>query len=194
MLRFTPRKCLLPVLVLAVCVSVLVAEAKPRRLTDMGARSPIEGMRFTPQMQDIKTNDRMQAQRVEFGQWHGSFSSIGGKRSAMSTDSRFNSQMLNFPQFERRDAGIAVDAAERQMAPLRNADQVRDIVIASHFDKMAPRTVEGRALQEMVDEMSLKDINRFQVHRNKTDDGVPVQTAGSGESPPLPPRNAIGGG
>lgn len=187
MLRFTHGKCLLPALVLAICVATLALEAKPRRLSDLGDRSNVQTMRFAPPMKDIKTHDSMQARRVEFGQWHGTFSSIGEKRSGISTSDQFASQMMNYPQVEHRSAGIAVEAGMRQMAPLRNMDQVRDIVIASHFDKMSPRTVEGRALQEMVDEMSLKDINRFQAHRNKTDVGIPVQTAGSEAAPVVDP-------
>lgn len=189
----TPGKCLLPVLLLAVGVSGPLLEGKPRRLSDLGGRSAVENVRFSAPMQDIKMNDRMQGQRVEFGQWHGAFSSIGGKRAGVSTEDRFNSQMLTFANVEHKEAGIAIEAAERQMAPLRNVNQMRDIVIAQDFNKMAPRTVEGRAMQEMVDEMSLKDINRFQVHRNKTDEGVPVQEAGSGQGPSLESRVAASG-
>lgn len=189
MLRFILEKCLLPALVLAVCASL--AEAKPRRLSDLGQRSSIENVRFAAPMQDAKMNEQMQAQRVQFGQWHGAFSSIGNKRAGVSTSDRFNSQMVSFARVERKDASIAVEAAERQMAPLRNVDQMRDIVIAQNFNKMSPRTVEGRALQEMVDEMSLRDINRFQVYRNKTDEGVPVQTVGTNEAPTIAPRRTV---
>ncbi len=33
--------------------------------------------------------------------------------------------------------------------------------------------------REMKEELSLRDLNRFQFRRNRTDDGVPVKKAGS---------------
>lgn len=189
MLLLYPKSALL----LSVAVTVLCAgllDAKPRRLSDLGNRAAVESVRFSAPSKDLQMNTNLSGQRIEFGQWHGSFSSIGGKRSGITTDNRFRNQgeMVSFPMVERQNSGIAVEASERRMAPLRNVDQIRDIVIANDFDKMAPRTVEGRALQEMVDEVSLKDINRFQVHRNKTDDGVPVQRAGSSDAPTIAPK------
>lgn len=165
-----------------------LVQAKPRRLSDLGDRSRLEEVRFNPGApQSLQMNIRMQSQRVEFGQWHGTFSTIGNKRSNVSTDERFSTTQLNYPMVERRDAAISMDISERRMAPLRNVDQVRDIVMARQFSDVELRTKEGRALQEMVDEMTLKDINRFQAHRNKTDEGVPVQQAGSSDAPVVSP-------
>ena len=35
--------------------------------------------------------------------------------------------------------------------------------------------------RDMGDELSLRDLNRYQFRRNRSDDGIPVEKAGSGD-------------
>lgn len=189
MLLLSPKSTLVAVLCCCFAGAGLL-EAKPSRLGDLGDRSALEEARFVSPMKTPELNSTLSGQRIEFGQWHGSFSSIGGKRAGVTTDSRstLQQQMASFPMVERKNANIAVDAAERQMASMRNVDQVREMVLARQYADITPKNVQSRTLQDMVDEVSLKDINRFQVHRNKTDDGIPMQRAGSGEAPTVQPK------
>jgi len=179
----------LGLLVAALVFASSVADAAPRRLSSLGESNSLTEKLFdtgdnTKPRGDLMLGD----ERIKFEEWHGSYSSIGEKRSNVFEQrggDEFRTEEIDYSTLERKEARITLEADERKLANVQNWNTVRDNVMSHKFSGTEMKTPEAQRFSEMVDEVSLRDINRYQFMKNKTDAGIPVQTAGSGEGPKL---------
>lgn len=84
-----------------------------------------------------------------------------------------------------------------RQARIDNMDTMREILMATKYNGKEFDTMRKFPnFQEMVNNLSMREINRFAFRKNhSTESGIPVQKAGSGESVPntgLPAANALG--
>lgn len=172
-------------------VALATLDAAPRRLSDLGGSNNLTDKKFdtginkSPRSDEMFGNDKS---RIKFEEWHGSYSNIGDKKAdALKTrgGQEFRTNEVSYDTLERQEAQISLDADERKMASVQNWNRVRDNVISHKFSGTEMNTPEARRFSEMVDEVSLQDINRYQFWKNKTDAGIPVQTAGNDGGPQL---------
>lgn len=182
----------LSILALSLVVGVASLDAAPRRLQDLGGTNNLTDKKFDTGESSRPGSDEMfgtDKSRIKFEEWHGSYSSIGDKRAdALKTrgGQEFRTgDEIEYDTMERKEAHISLDTDERKMATVQNWNRVRDNVISHKFSGTEMNTPEARRFSEMVDEVSLRDINRYQFWKNKTDAGIPVQTAGNEGGPQL---------
>ncbi|MEO0795735.1 MAG: hypothetical protein AAFX93_11255 [Verrucomicrobiota bacterium] len=172
-----------------IVIGLSALDAKPRRLSDLGSSNSLTDEKFDVGESSSPRGDRMFGDnRVNFGEWHGTYSSIGEKR--MDTlkqrgGKQFSTGEVSYDRFERERATISLDTDDRKLATIQNWNTVRDNVMSDKFSNTEMQTPEARKFSEMVDEVSLRDINRFQFMKNKTDEGIPVQQAGTDSGPQL---------
>jgi len=167
-------------------------DAAPRRLSNLGESNNLTDKKFNTGDSSTPRGDEMFGEgkdRIKFGEWHGSYSTIGDKRAdALKTrggqEFRTGSE-INYDTMERKEATISLDSDDRKIATVQNWNRVRDNVISHKFSGTEMNTPEARRFSEMVDEMSLRDVNRYQFWQNKTDEGIPIQVAGSDEGPAM---------
>lgn len=178
-------------LLITLVVALGSLDAAPRRLSNLGEKNNLTDQRFntgdssTPRADEMFGADK---DRIKFEQWHGSYSSIGDKRAdALKTrgGEEFRSGEIEYDTLERKEAHLSLDTDDRKLATVQNWNRVRDNVISHKFSGTEMNTPEAQRFSEMVDEMSLRDINRYQFWQNKTDAGIPVQVAGSSQGPAM---------
>ncbi len=175
--------------IVALFLSML--DAAPRRLSDLGGANNLTDKKFNVGDMSSPRSDEMfgaEKDRIKFENWHGSYSTIGDKRvDSLKTrgGKEFASDEVEYDMITRKQAQISLDTDERKLANVQNWNRVRDNVMSHKFSGTEMNTPEARRFSEMVDEVSLQDINRYQFWKNKTDAGIPVQTAGSGDGPQL---------
>ena len=165
----------------AVLGSAATLWAPPRRLTDFGLRSSVDAADArTPEAMEMPMASRLQNQSFELKEWHGQFSDLGQRRARLSTSRRFDTEVVEMPDYGMQRARIRTTetwTGNRERAQDWNV--VREQVMASRFDPQRAKAPGVRQYESMVDQVSLRDINRFQSVRNQTDDGIPVQDVGS---------------
>ncbi len=170
---------------------MLSLDAAPRRLSDLGGSNNLTDKKFDAGNSSSPRGDEMfgaDKDKIQFKQWHQSFSSIGDKK-ANSLQTRggqeFATSQLNYDKIGREEAQISLESDERKMANVQNWNRLRDNVMSHKFSGTELNTPGAQHFSEMVDEVSLRDINRYQFWQNKTDAGIPVQTAGSDSGPQM---------
>ncbi len=176
-MRFLIAPCVVALLGLSVAV------AAPRRV-DMGKRSDLleKSTDFDTRNPRPEINKQFEGKTMELQEWHGNFTSLGEKKSTLQDDrSRFNRETVEMDRFDKEKVSFDKSPDNRRMATVSNWNNLKEQVMSSKFTNTELRTPEGRRFQQMVDEVSLRDINRFQTMKNKTDEGIPQVKAGSGE-------------
>ncbi|MGE9295260.1 MAG: hypothetical protein ACQKBV_03115 [Puniceicoccales bacterium] len=166
-----------------------LVDAAPRRLSDLGEANSLTDKRFDSGNSTNPRGDLMMGdERIHFQEWHGSYSSIGEKRMdafKQRGGSEFRSNEVAYDMKERQEARISLESDKRKLANVQNWNTVRDNVMSHKFSGTEMDTPDARQFSEMVDEVSLRDINRIMFMKNSTDAGIPVQRAGSSEGPAL---------
>ncbi|WOO42720.1 hypothetical protein [Rubellicoccus peritrichatus] len=179
-----------PFFVALVCGSLAlsVLDAAPRRV-DLGKRSTLieQVTEFDVDSPRPDMNTSLNGKTMQMKDWHGEYSSLGRKKSSlMKKDAPLNTDTKRMDRFEKKNVDLKVSSNSRRRATVRNWNDMKEQVMSHKFTHTELRTPESRRFQEMVDEISLQDVNRFQSMRNKTDDGIPVQRAASGEPLAVP--------
>lgn len=164
-------------LIVVMLLSGFSLQANPRRLTDFGVRSPLEGELVTPQTQTPQTAPGFGGAPMEMKEWHSHFSPLGSRRSSL-LNQRYAADVERPESIGLSQASINMDPRRPANETLLNWNRVRENIISERFSHTELQTPQVREFQEMVDQLSLRDINRFQAIRNKTDDGIPVQQVG----------------
>lgn len=149
---------------------------------DHSKRSSLSDKIFTPEKFDTGTNNQFSNKSFEITEWHTKFSPLGRERSNMNGEtSRFNGDTQERQLYNTQPSDSFESSRSRfnrQIANSPNLDHVREMYMASRFSDGEITSPTGRQFAELVDQVSLRDINRFQAMRNKTDDGIPVDAAG----------------
>lgn len=117
--------------------------------------------------------------------WGKHFSSLGSKRAPISTDNARDKKMFktqrkeySVKSYELSDWNARI-AELHEKAGISTDDRARKIADQQMYQMAHQGTVQR--FNEMREELSLRDINRYQFRHNRPDGDVPVQTAASGE-------------
>lgn len=165
-------------------LGIALADASPRRV-DLGKRSNLleKKTEFDTRNPRPELNTSLSGTTLEMQEWHSEFSSIGQRKSPLQGEkSPLTEKVMEMDTWEKRNVELKVSPNSRRRATVGNWNNMKEQVMSQKFTHTELRTPEGRRFQQMVDEVSLRDINRFQVVRNKTDDGIPTVEAGSDEA------------
>jgi len=158
--------------------------ASPRRV-DLGKRADLleQSKTFDTRNPRPELNTTMNGKTIEMKEWHSEFSSLGQRRSTLQDDRlRLTEEVMEKDNWEKKNVQMQISPQNRRKAKIGNWNNLKEQVMSQKFTGTELRTPEGRRFQQMVDEISLRDINRFQDVKNKTDDGIPSIKPASGET------------
>lgn len=155
-----------------------VAEARRNFLRDLGRSNNLAEQRVPTEIRDNQMSNQF-SERIDIQEWSSEFSSLGNRRSSLAEQqSAVSTEALEQPEYAVTRSRISTEPDELEMTQIRNWNTLRDNVMSHQFSNTELRTPEGRMMQEAIDQMSLRDINRFQAARNHTDEGIPIIEAG----------------
>lgn len=162
-----------------VWLGVSSLDARQRALT-LQKKSRVADKKITMPRAEMSERSSLQNKRFGITEWHKQYSSLGRKRAPLTFDGNSSvDKSVQFSTVDRKMAPISVSGKKRKMAEVRNWNRVREAVMVSKYSDEITSPV-GRHIQDVVDEVSLAQINRFQTVRNSEADknGIPVQQAG----------------
>ncbi|MGJ8649520.1 MAG: hypothetical protein ACSHX4_04115 [Opitutaceae bacterium] len=173
-------KLLVALVGLFVCASVLTAQSS---LTgNLGTNQGISDKRVGRQVWQMQKNTALMEKNFPLQEWDTHFSSLGSKRTAIkmseTNDKKmFGTKTKEFPMKEFDLSEWNEHYADLQETAQISTDaRVQDIADRKFYNMMLQDT---RKYAEMADVLSLREINRFQFRRNRSDSDVPVTQVGS---------------
>lgn len=119
--------------------------------------------------------------RVEITNWHAQYSNLGQQRAAWSTRDRFPSPSVEYDTVEREVRPRTMSRLNRQHTSMRNIDHLQQRNFVDRYKNAPVGRLETQQdmIHDMVSELSLQDINRYQFRSSHNDGaGVPVRQPG----------------
>lgn len=122
--------------------------------------------------------------RFPIEQWDKHFSSMGSKRAPITLQEGKGKEIFQTKTLDRRAVNFDMSRWNDKMAELHKR---AGIEMDDRAQLVADRQLYNMMLQDterfrdMGDELSLRDLNRYQFRRNRSDDGIPLEKAGSGD-------------
>lgn len=174
-----------------VCVLPLVAHAQIKDNDLSRMNQNLRGQDFAIEKTEMQRNQSISMNPLNMQRWEntgGMFertvAPLEMRPSWEDQSARMSYDIVNFPMKEFEHLNML-----EKRANMPNLDQMREIVMVSRYNKAnvyeLPELLTNYT--DMVDEISMQELNRFQFRRNhSTDPGIPVQRAGSGDSANAP--------
>lgn len=144
----------------------------------------IENQRFDKKLWQQPASNSLMEKRFPLKEWDKHFSPLGSKRSPIAVEGQGDRAIFRTNRIDRREVSFEMARWNERMADLH---QKAGIEMSDEADLASSRQMYSAMLQdtqqfsEMGGELSLRDINRYQFRRNRSDEAVPVQRAGAGE-------------
>lgn len=162
----------------------LTSQAKlPDGITGLGQQQEnVSNKRVERKQWDSKKNSDLMSKKFPMQSWGKHFSSLGSKRSGISTEETqskkfFKTEKQKFSKKEYDMSRLNERMMElHQKAGISTDDRAREIADQQMY-QMALQDTKQK-FNELREELSLRDINRFQFRHNRPDSDVPVQSAG----------------
>jgi hypothetical protein len=158
-----------------------------RTLSDLVGRKAdrVQDKKVEKKLWSKPGKSRLQDKTFPIKEWNKHFSSLGSKRAPITLSEkdkkkRFEAEILDFDEvsFEMSEWNERM-ADLHKRARIQMDDKARLTADRRLYDKMM--LGEAKHYTEIAEELSLRDLNRFQFRRNRTADGVPVKKAGEAE-------------
>ena len=170
-------------LALLMAFSFLYADT---RTTAFGSRraNKVEDKRVDKRMWAQPGSNPMMNKRFPIEQWDKHFSSMGSQRAPITLQEGKKKEIFQTKTLDRRAVNFDMSRWNEKMADLHRR---AGIEMDDRAQLVADRQLYNMMLQDterfrdMGDELSLRDLNRYQFRRNRSDDGIPVEKAGSGD-------------
>lgn len=143
----------------------------------------IQEMRVSKQQWDSVKKLSLTDKRISYQGWSKHFSSIGSKRAPVKLKAKEQPTItktrkeysVRTREMSRLDGKRADLEKEARMGKKDKPLLLRDTAVYAMM-------LQGAAFEEeMGKQLSLRDLNRFQFRRNRSEASVPVKQAGSGE-------------
>jgi hypothetical protein len=170
--------------VLAFLVSVAYLEANSRTLDFTSRRADrVENKKFDKQMWAQPQGNSMMDKTFPMKEWDKHFSSVGSKRAPITLKDSKEKKIFRTETLDRKEFDVEMSRWNERMADLHKKagikmdDQAQLVADQQLYSAMLQDTQQ---FSDMGDEVSLRDLNRYQFRRNRSDGAVPVEQAGSG--------------
>ncbi|PXA04750.1 hypothetical protein DDZ13_06160 [Coraliomargarita sinensis] len=144
----------------------------------------VEEKRVEKKFWSGKEQSRLQDKTFPIKEWNKHFSSLGSKRAPITLDEKKKKERFEVEVLDRKTMDLEMSRWNERMADLHKR---ADIKMDKEAELVADRKLYNMMLQdsphymELAEELSMRDLNRFQFRRNRSDDGVSVKKAGSGD-------------
>ena len=172
-------------ILLALLMTASYLEANSRTLGFANRRADqVENKRVEKQLWAQPKGSRMMDKTFPIKEWNKHFSSLGAKRAPISVDDTKDKKLFRTEKLDRKNFNVKMSRWNERMADLHKRagielDQRAQLIADRQFYNMMLQ--DTRQFSSMAEEVSLRDLNRYQFRRNRSDDSVPVERAGAGQ-------------
>ena len=170
---------------LTLFVAMAYPDSKARTLASATRRAEVvEDKRVKKQLWAKPEMNSMMNKSFPIGKWDKHFSSVGSKRSPIAITDDKKKQMFDTKTLDREEVSFEMSRWNEHMKDLH---QKAGITLDDRAQLVADRQLYNMMLQDtkqfadLGDHVSLRDINRYQFRRNRSDGDIPVEKAGSGQ-------------
>jgi hypothetical protein len=142
----------------------------------------VEEKRFSKHMWSQPTTNSIINKRFAFEHWNKHFSSLGSKRAPIKLTEKREKIEFTTNLIDREEVNYDMSRWNQRMADLhQNAGiQMDDRAQLAVNSKLYHMLLQDRKkFGDLGKEVSLSDINRYQFRRNRSDEDIPVNKAGS---------------
>ena len=171
--------------VLAFLLAVSFLHAQTQALGLAGRRAAtVEDKRVDKQMWTQPQSNSMMNKRFRIEHWDKHFSSVGSKRAPVSLQEGKEKAIFETRKLDRKEIDFDMSRWNERMADLHkkagiDTDEKAQLLADRQLYHMMLQ--DTRQFEDMGGELSLRDLNRYQFRRNRSDGEVPVEQAGSGQ-------------
>lgn len=177
------KKPCLPLFALVAATTAL--GAIPTKLETLGRKAErVEQKRVEKQLWTKPQASGLQDKSFPITEWNKHFSSLGSKRAAITMSEKSKKERFEVKKLEQKTIRFETSPWSARMAELheRAGIELDDEAQLTADRKLYNMMLQDvRHYQELAEELSLRDLNRFQFRRNRAPEGLPVQKAGSSE-------------
>jgi hypothetical protein len=166
-------------------MSFSLLEANPRKVSLMGKRaSSVEGQRVEKKIWVQSQTKIMMKKTFPIEQWDKHFSSIGSKRAPISLTEDKDKQLFKTKILDQKMVRFEMSQWNEQLSDLHKKagiemdDKARLVVDQKLYYMMLQ---DSQKYSDMAEDLSLRELNRYQFRRNRSDGDIPVEKAGSSQ-------------
>lgn len=158
-------------------------EANPGTVGFAGKRATsVEGQRVEKKLWAQPQTKFIKNKSFPIEQWDKHFSSLGSKRAPISLSADKDKQLFKTKILDQTMVRFEMSQWNEQLSDLHKKagidmdDKARLVADQKLYYMMLQ---DSRKYSEMADELSLRELNRYQFRRNRSDSDIPVEKAGS---------------
>jgi hypothetical protein len=166
-------------------MSFSLLEANTRTGSLMGKRaSSVEGQRVEKKIWVQSQTKIMMNKTFPIEQWDKHFSSIGSKRAPISLAEDKDKQLFKTKILDQKMVRFEMSHWNEQLSDLHKKagiemdDKARLVVDQKLYYMMLQ---DSQKYSDMAEDLSLRELNRYQFRRNRSDSDIPVEKAGSSQ-------------
>ena len=164
-------------------MTISLLEANPDTVSFTGKRATsVEGQRVEKKTWAQSQTKFMMNKTFPIQQWDKHFSSLGRKRAAISLSEDKDKQLFKTNMLDQKMVRFEMSQLNQQLSDLHKKAGIK---MDDKASLVADQKLYYMMLQDsqkysgMADELSLRELNRYQFRRNRSDGDIPVQKAGS---------------
>ena len=155
------------------------------RTVDFAGRKAdkVQEQRFDTKLWSQPKRSSLQGKSFKIEEWEKHYSPVGTKRAPITASESREKNRFSTKMIERKSVNLEMSRWNERMARLHQQagisvdDKARIAADRKLYHMMLQDT---QAYADLGEELSLRQLNRFQFRRNRSDGEVPVQGAGSG--------------
>jgi hypothetical protein len=164
-------------------MSISFLEANPLKVSFSGKRATsVEGQRVEKKLWSQPQTKFMMNKAFPVEQWDKHFSSLGSKRAPISLSEDKDKQLFKTKMLDREMVHFEMLQWNEQISDLHKKagiemdDKARLVADQKLYYMMLQ---DSQKYSGMAEELSLRELNRYQFRRNRSDSDIPVEKAGS---------------
>lgn len=171
------------------CLTLVLASAhgqERQRAVDLATRKAekVESKRFAKPMWTEPKRSALQEKTFPIKEWDRHFSPLGSKRASIRVDETSKKKRFETRVIERKSFKMEMSQWNDRMADLHEKAGIEvddQAQIAADHKLYHMMLQDTQPYAELGEELSLRDINRFQFRSNRSDGEIPAAAAGSGK-------------
>lgn len=151
-----------------------------------GTADRIQGQRFDKKLWGQSGSRTLSKKSFPLKHWDKHFSSVGSKRAPIELADGKEKQMFKTKtvSFQNKEMQFEMSRWNEKMQELHKSAGIKmddKAQLVSDQRLYSMMTKDSKSFRDMAEEVTLRDLNRYQFRRNRSSDGIPVEKAGSGE-------------
>ena len=158
-------------------------EANPSTVSLVGKRATsIEGQRLEKKLLAQPRTNLLMNKTFPIEQWDKHFSSLGSKRAPISLTENKDKQLFKTTKLKQKTVRFEMSQWNEQLSDLHKKagiemDEKARLIADQKLYYMMLQ--DSKKYSDMADELSLRELNRYQFRRNRSDGDIPVEKVGS---------------